>query len=110
MIIAIKELTFEAIIGLLDFERIRPQRVIVDCHIHYEYQDKNSYINYALVAQFIETTMQEKKFELIETALLRVIDGIKKSFPLSQKISLTITKPDIISNASVSIAYEKSFL
>lgn len=110
MIITIKELIFETIIGLLDFERITPQKVSIDCHIHYDYKDENSYINYALVTEFIETTMHKNQFELIETALLTIIDGIKENFPLSKKISLSITKPDIIDNAIVSVSYEKSFL
>ena len=110
MIISIKEHTFDTIIGLLDFERITPQKVIVDCDIDYTYQDKDDFINYALVVQLIESTMHKEQFELIETALTVLIHEIKSNFPLAQNISLTVTKPDIIDNCKVSVTHKSAFL
>ena len=39
MTIHIEALTFDVIIGLLDFERDRPQRVIIDIEASYDYKD-----------------------------------------------------------------------
>ena len=38
MTIHIESLTFETIIGLLDFEKERPQRVIIDLRASYDYE------------------------------------------------------------------------
>ncbi len=111
MTIKIEKLTFDTIIGILEHERHTPQRVLIDLVIDYEFDEKSSdFINYAEVASFIEEVMQKEQFELLETALLRLTTLIKKNFPLSQKILLTISKPDIIDNCSVSLTMEKSFL
>ena len=110
MTVSIKELTFDTIIGLLDFERVTPQKVIVDCEIDYDYESKDAFINYALVAELIKTTMHKEQFELIETALIVLINDIKTNFPLSKKVSLKITKPTIIDDCKVSVSHFKSFL
>jgi 7,8-dihydroneopterin aldolase/epimerase/oxygenase len=110
MIVRIKDLRFDTIIGLLDFERTTPQSVIIECNINYEYSDKEHFINYAVVAKLIEDTMHKEAFELIETALTVIINDIKSNFPLADSIYLSITKPDILDNCEVSVALEKSFL
>ena len=110
MTISIKEHSFETIIGLLDFERITPQKVIIEASIDYDYVNQESFINYALVVELIEAIMQKEKFELIETALIVLINEIKSNFPLTQQLTLTITKPDIIDNCQVSVSHKKSFL
>ena len=110
MTISIKEHSFKTIIGLLDFERVTPQKVIIEASIDYDFLNQESFINYALVVELIETIMQKEKFELIETALIVLIDEIKSNFPLTKKLALTITKPDIINNCQVSVSHQKSFL
>jgi len=110
LIVSIKELTFDTIIGLLDFERVTPQQVIIDAHIDYDYETKEAFINYALVVELIKATMHKEKFELIETALTVLINDIKTNFPLSKKVSLKITKPTIIDDCKVSVSHSKSFL
>ena len=39
MTIHIEALSFDVIIGLLDFERVTPQRVIIDIEASYSYSD-----------------------------------------------------------------------
>jgi dihydroneopterin aldolase len=110
LIVSIKQLSFKTIIGILDHERITPQRVIVDCDIEYDYSSDTDFINYALVAELIQKTMHKEKFELIETALLILIQEIKKKFSISHSIALSIAKPDIVDNCQVSVSLKKSFL
>jgi dihydroneopterin aldolase len=108
MKILIETLTFETIIGILDFERLTPQQVIIDCTIDYPYAN-NHFINYAEVADTITQTMHQEKFELIETALEVLTTTLKKQFPLIQSLSLTIRKPAILPNCIVGIHHQKCF-
>jgi len=101
--IYLKDLTFHAIIGILEFERITPQKIVINLSLEYEYQ-KNRYINYALIAQELEDIMQKSKFELIEDALLTLKEHLLNKYPTISKLSLEIAKPDILDNATVSVA------
>jgi len=105
--IAIKELEFEAIIGILEFERKAPQRVKIECFIGYH--DKKEYIDYAKVVEDIKSIMIEKKFLLIEDALDELIEILSQKYPQMKSIKLTISKPDIISECEVSVTKLKKF-
>jgi dihydroneopterin aldolase len=107
MRILIENFTFETIIGILDFERTAPQRVVIDAIIDYSYTQEN-FINYAEVAQRIESTMKKEQFELVETALESLSQIIKSDFPLIQSLTLTIRKPDILPNCTVGV--QKNFI
>lgn len=107
MKILIENLTFEAIIGILDFERTAPQRVVIDAIIEYSYTQER-FINYAEVAQQIESTMKKEQFELVETALEYLSQILKSNFPLIQSLTLTIRKPDILPNCTVGV--QKNFI
>ena len=102
MQIEIKDLEFDTIIGILDFERKTKQLVRVYCSIDYTYDD--NFINYALVAQHIEEAMHHHQFELIEHALLSLKFSLKKTFPLIQTLYLKISKPNILKNCEVSLS------
>jgi dihydroneopterin aldolase len=107
MTIHIEELSFECIIGLLDFERITPQEVIVNLELEYAYEDE--YINYADVAELIETTLVKNKYELIETALNELFNILSKAYPLIKKLHIKITKPNILPSCRVSVSNIKIF-
>lgn len=108
MTVLIDNLEFTAILGILDHERITPQRICVDCRLTYRYRP-GIFVNYAEVAELIESTMQEKRFELIEEALEILGDLLKTRFPLIETASLTIRKPDILPNCSVGIRHDIAF-
>lgn len=108
MKILIENLTFESIIGILDFERTTPQKVHIDCTIEYPYSDGN-FINYAEVAETIEMTMHQEQFELIETALEVLSTTLKNQFPLIKELSLTIRKPTILPHCSVGVQHTTQF-
>ena len=107
MKILIENLRFDAIIGILDFERTNPQQVQIDCTIDYTYSG-DDFINYADVAHLIKATVQTEKFELVETALKVLSEKLKLNFPLIQVLSLTIRKPDILPNCTVGV--QKNFI
>lgn len=106
MSIHIEALTFSTIIGLLDFERVTPQDVIIDATIDYCYKE-NKFINYADVISLLEQEMIEKKYELLEDALSEITDTLLKRYTQIKKIYLKITKPNIIPNAKVSLSISK---
>ncbi len=103
MTIHIEALTFLTIIGILNFERTTPQKVIVNAQIDYCYK-KNSFINYAEIITLIENRFTQEKYELLEDALEDITDNIIKKYSETKQIHLKVTKPDIISNAEVSLS------
>lgn len=114
MVIEITNLEFEAIIGLLDFERTTSQLVRVDCTLEYIYRDagkiqSNSFINYADVAAHIQREMQTHQFLLIEDALLSLRKSLKRKFPLVKAMKLHIMKPDILDNCEVGLSLSHKF-
>jgi dihydroneopterin aldolase len=102
MKVKIENLTFNCIVGILPFEREQEQRVIINCSFKYTY--KNSvFIDYSKVASDIELFMIEKKFELLEDALLELNKFLKSKYSI-KKLKLTIQKPDILPKCKVSVA------
>jgi dihydroneopterin aldolase len=104
--IHIEELTFECIIGILDFERINIQKVIIDLKINYTYTN-DFFINYAEVINLIEKNMIDKKYKLLETALEKLEQKLLSTYPKIESFNLKISKPNIIDNANVALS--KSF-
>ena len=108
MLIHIEALTFEVIIGLLDFERDRPQRVIVDLEASYDYANEN-FIDYADMVMLIRTELDDKKYELLEEALLGIKDRLTTTYPQLKTLSLKIAKPDILEECSVALSHRWEF-
>ena len=102
MTIHIENLKFQCIIGILDFERITPQDVIINLSIEYNY--KKEFINYADVAEMIKKSMIEKRFLLLEDALSQISKKLKEKFLLINRLNLKITKPSILPDSTVSVS------
>ena len=102
MTIYVEDLEFQAILGILDFERTTPQDIIVNLKIDYNYTD--SFINYADVSSLIKSHMMDEKFLLIEDALSSINKKLKKEFQLIDTLYLKITKPSILPDARVSVS------
>lgn len=108
MLIHIDTLDFETIIGLLDFERDRPQRVIVDLEASYDYTNEN-FINYADMVFLIQSELREKKYELLEEALLGLKNRLYTSYPQLKTLKIKISKPDILPECSVALSNSWKF-
>ena len=108
MTIHIEALTFDVIIGLLDFERERPQRVIIDLEASYEDHD-GEFIDYADMVLLIQNELKEKRYELLEDALLGLKEVLYSSYPQIQKLFLKISKPDILPQCTVSLSKTWNF-
>lgn len=102
MTVHIEDLKFQTIIGILDFERVTPQEVIINLEIEYDYKDE--FINYAEVSALITLTMINSKFLLIEDALSQLSVKLKKEFTKINTLNLKITKPSILPDCTVSVS------
>jgi dihydroneopterin aldolase len=103
MTIHIEDLRFDVIIGLLDFERDKPQRVIINLEASYDYSDDN-FIDYADMVLLIQNELKEKRYELLENALLGLKEILYTAYPHLQTLSLKISKPDILPDCTVSLS------
>lgn len=103
MTIHIEDLTFDVIIGLLDFERDRPQRVIINLEASYDYSE-NDFIDYADMVLLIQNELREKRYELLEEALLGLKEILTTAYPTIQTLLLKISKPDILPECTVSLS------
>ncbi len=102
MTIRIEHLEFDAIIGLLDFERDRPQRVRIDLTATYDYQP-GTYLDYAKMVEAIKAHIIEQKYELLEEALEGLHTILRTAFPPIDTLEITIAKPDILSDCVVAL-------
>ena len=101
MKVKIKNLTFNCIIGILDFERKKKQKVIIDCSFKYDYK-KDEFIDYSEVANLLEKTMKKKKFLLIEEAIIHLKQKLLKKYKIND-LKISIKKPTILKNCIVSV-------
>ena len=108
MTIHIEALTFDVIIGLLDFERDRSQRVIVDLEATYNYTDAN-FIDYADVILLIKNRLSQERYKLLEDALLGIKSTICSTYPQLTSLSLKVAKPDILPECSVALSNKWDF-
>ena len=102
MTIHVEDLKFQCIIGILDFERTKPQDVIVNLTI--DYDNKNGFINYADIVQIIKENMIKSEFLLIEDALDYLNLKLFKEFSSIKSLDLKITKPSILPDCKVSVS------
>ena len=109
MTIEIEALTFDTIIGILDFERTTPQTIVVTCTIEYRYLQEN-FINYAEVVELIESTCKSEKFELLEEAIATLSQRLKERFAPIKRLYIKIEKPHILPNCRVGVAQNYNFL
>jgi len=104
MTIHIKELSFDVIIGILEFERIRSQKVIINIEIDYNFT-KDNFIDYSIVALRVEEMMRENQYLLLEDALIDISNDIYSTYNrLINSIEMEIIKPNIIENSIVSLS------
>ena len=103
MTIHIEDLTFNVIIGLLDFERDKPQRVIINLETNYNYSD-DKFIDYADMVLLIQNKLKEERYKLLENALLGLKEVLYTTYPQLSSLSIKITKPDILAECTVSLS------
>lgn len=102
--IFIKDLKFDTIIGLLDFEREERQSIIVDFEASYEYND--NFIDYVEIKNIIVNEIKTKEYKLLEYACSDLSNILQNRFKSLKKIKLSITKPNILNDCIVGVSIE----
>ena len=102
MKIKINNLTFKCIIGILDFERIKKQRVILNISFEYEFT-KDMFIDYAEVSTLLKSTMKTQKFLLLEDAILYIEKLLLNKYQITN-LQIKISKPDILKDCIVTLS------
>ena len=102
MKIEISDLTFKCIIGILDFERIKKQRVVINISFEYDFS-KDLFIDYSKISNLIKSTMKKEKFLLLEDAILHFETLLQNSYKI-YNLKIKISKPNILKNCIVSLS------
>ena len=103
MTIHIEDLTFDVIIGLLDFERDKPQRVVINLEANYDYSD-DKFIDYADIVLLMQNKLKERRYKLLENALLGLKELLHSTYPQLNSLTIKISKPDILDECTVSLS------
>ncbi len=108
----IHNLVFETILGILEFERLKPQKISVDLDLFYTQLPNKAYLDYMEIQELIEEMMQEKQYLLIEDAMKDLSHALKTRYNEISELYLKISKLEISPNsqvgASVKIRYESN--
>lgn len=104
MKILIKNLEFETIIGMLEFERENTQKIRLSLSIK-----ADGFICYAKICKNIEKIYNKHKFKKVESSLIKTTKILKKKFPQITQIKIEILKLNIISNALVGAKFKKKY-
>lgn len=99
MTLLIENLSLKVIIGILPSERETPQEIILNGEFSYEY--KGEYLNYVEIVEFLKNELKNNQYELLEDALLDLQKKIQNVFPSITHFSLSIKKPEILSDCIV---------
>ncbi|MDW3559370.1 dihydroneopterin aldolase [Helicobacter pylori] len=106
----IHNFVFETILGILEFERLKPQKISVDLDLFYTELPNKAYLDYMEIQELIQKMMQEKQYLLIEDALKDLSHVLKTRYSEISELYLKISKLEISPNsqvgASVKICYE----
>jgi dihydroneopterin aldolase len=105
--IIIKNLEFETIIGVLDFERVKTQKIVINTEIKYKYE--NEYLDYVKVSEIIKNILQTKKFEIIEDGLNYICSYLKNEFLNISQIEIELLKPNILEDCIVGAKIVKKY-
>ncbi|MGL2742748.1 FolB domain-containing protein [Helicobacter pylori] len=106
----IHHLVFETILGILEFERLKPQKISVNLDLFYTELSNKAYLDYMEIQEIIQNTMREKQYLLIEDALKDLSQILKTRYKEISELFLKISKLEISPNsqvgASAKIYYE----
>ncbi|NLK65996.1 MAG: dihydroneopterin aldolase [Campylobacteraceae bacterium] len=102
--VLVEELEFSAIIGLLDFERVKEQKVRVSAKFRAE-----EFIDYALVCETIKEDFKKEKFLKVEDALSFFENKFKEKYKSLNCFYMKIIKLEILPDAKVGASIEKSY-
>lgn len=102
--VLIENLEFKTIIGMLEFERTKAQKIKIDAKFQ-----AREFIDYALTCEILENEFNKNKFVKVEDALNYFCNFFKKKYPTINYFSMKIIKKEILQNADVGAMIEEIF-
>ncbi len=105
--IYIKDLKLDVVIGVLDKERNKKQRIIINAEI--EYNLNEHFLDYVQTIEAITNLLEYKKYKTLESALDGVLKALKLDFPEIVSIKLKIDKPEVFKNTLVGVEVFKTY-
>ncbi|GHV07194.1 hypothetical protein AGMMS50229_13510 [Campylobacterota bacterium] len=102
MTIELRELRVEALIGVEEFERQRPQVLSIDCDVEYDYKG-GKHIDYVAVRELIGYELKNGKFGLLEDALSAIANKLLQINTAISSVRLSICKIHLLPDTRVSI-------
>lgn len=106
MRVLVEDLEFKCIIGVLNFEREKSQKVLMDITLHVNDED---FVDYAKVVSLTKKVYKKEKFFTLEESLLHVSEILKTKFPQIKRSKIKIIKPNILSKCRVGAEFEKKY-
>jgi dihydroneopterin aldolase len=112
----ISDLRVEAIVGILDFERVMPQTVRLDLEMAWDHrpaaasEDIALALDYAAVAQRVKQCVLEGRFLLVETMAEAIARILMQEFA-SPWVRVRVAKPQAVEGAAeVGVEIERGVL
>lgn len=108
--IEIKNLGFECILGTLPFERTTLQPIILNVTLEFDFLDAaktesiECTIDYASLAQELETFISDSKFQLVETLVFKTAKKILEKYRRVLAVSVRVEKLKAIPKAQAAVA------
>ncbi|PSM52249.1 dihydroneopterin aldolase [Campylobacter blaseri] len=102
--VLVENLEFKTIIGILDFERKKKQKIIVSVKFQ-----AGEFIDYADVCKYIKKSFKKQKFMKVEDALEFFEAKFKKKYKSLTYLHIKIMKKEIIKSACVGASLENYF-
>ena len=102
--VLIRNLQLDVLIGVYDFEREAPQRVIFEVDLHTNNRpaglsdNVQDAVDYASVTQLITDISLQSEYQLLEALAEHVAQAVLDKFVNVIAIDLTLHKPDIMPN------------
>ncbi|MDA3058167.1 dihydroneopterin aldolase [Campylobacter sp. VBCF_05 NA6] len=102
--VLIEDLKFDAIVGILDFEREKKQEILVSAKF-----SADEFIDYAKACEFIKFSFEREKFLLVEDALNFFAKSFKTQYKSLNYFYMKIYKTQILADAKVGAQIEINF-
>lgn len=108
----VRDLDLQALIGIYDHEKLKPQRVVVNIDLSVQEgsgdDDISHVVSYEIIVKKVEAIIAEGHINLVETLCERIAESCLKDKRV-MAARVRVEKPDIIPNArSVGVEIERS--
>jgi 7,8-dihydroneopterin aldolase/epimerase/oxygenase len=110
----VRDLEVEALIGIYDHEKLKPQRIIVNIDLSVKEpkgkvrDDISHVVSYEIIAKKVESIVEEGHIGLVETLCEKIAQSCLKDRRVVAA-RVRVEKPDVIANAkSVGVEIERA--